>query len=756
MIPVLPIVISFLIGFLAFKNPKLGMIIGSFLVGVSLIYHLASIDFISGLAHGENAPAIRLLFILVVLGFFIFAPAGTKTHEEAIAIAIGIMASMLLFSPVTYYLAVPLILMFSVLFKRKQLVLTLAFYLMISFPVQTMQYVYDYNQLPIPDRDKPGEHGLYPLLYGNLTYQFKPIEPFDLGGIANATKKISENVVGEYNATVGEAIDKYIYNLPGITTFLVVVFGLISTSAFATITFLRILKRIEHTRKYARYVEIFLPTITAVVFIQIFWFLSLALRAPLSIAVKIDPMAMVVGTIAIVSVTLPFSAINHILRVQALIEELSRNLLEKTQKMLSLLQTFKEKLKTVKSNVPIPISPIEGKVSLIEDKLTEISSRASKKTYDLPTIYEKLEEMEKVNGEIGTLSTDLNVSLEEFYTRMSYEFLGWLEKLKDLEIEAEKNIEIANANDFRSMTIEARVDVVKNVLEAGRLLTREVLGLFKEIYSMIRSIYDQKLPVESSTEKFAQHTLEEETLPWIALESLLAALQNFERQYGSEVSKSIQNLQSSLSSIVNLGVQGEMLLPILGDDAVRQMLDLAKKGDEIIKKTEKKKTSIMKVTLVKEALQSTLGVSAGILQTLYAELDKKEKMIESLLPTREYEWGKNTFIREKLETVIDIISNPSKHNLDVVMDNLYKSLAYIETCIDTISAYSEEQELLLNYPIAELVIENILEREDQVTAGDLPFKFEYAREYLRLYSRQKYAEVSFDDSSNILRKRVLP
>lgn len=745
-----PVIISFLIGFLAFRKPRLGLMTGSLLIGISLIHGLSQVNFIFGL--NEN-NSIRLLFVVAVLGFFALAPYDVENHEDAIAVAVGIIAAMLLFYPV-YFLAIPMILVFSVLYKRKKLVLTLSYYSMISVPVQIVQFFDDLHS-KLPSAPDP-----LPLLYGQIKHAFNPIYPFNMEEIGKAVATISKNIAGEYDAdalAVGRAIGAYFNSLAGIAIYLIIISGLISVSAFATLVMLKMLKEIERTRKYAKYFEIFLPTITAVVFAQIFWIVSTSLRGPtlrIDVAPNDDITIIMIGTlVALIGVTLPISVADYMLKIQTLIEQLSKNLLEKVQGLLSLLQAFKEKLKTVKSSIPISISPIEGKVLLIEDKLNETASRTSKKIYDLPTIHEKFEEVEKSNDEVGVLSTDLDVSLEEYYTRMAYEYLGWIEKLKDLEIESEKTVEIANTNLFRSLTIESKVDAIKNVIEAGRLLTREVLSLFNEIYSMVRSIYDQNLPIESSTVKFVQHTLEEGTTPWGALESLFTAMQNFDRQYGSDVSKSINNLQSSLSKIVDLSAQSEKMLPILGD-AVPQILDLAKKGEEIIKNTEKKKTSIMKVTLVKEALQSTLGISTGILKTLYNELVKKERTIESLLPTKEYEWGKNTFITEKLETVIGIVSHPSEHNLDVVMDNLYKSLAYIETCIETINAYSKEHELLLNYPIAELVIDNILEHEDHVIAEDLPFKFEYAREYLRLYSRQKYAEVSFDDSSNILEKRV--
>jgi len=736
----LPIIMSFLIAFLAFKDPRLGITIGSLLIGISLIYHLAEISFISGIAENN---AFRLLSILIILGFFLFTSYATENHEDAIAIAIGITAAMLLFFGETYCLPIPLILIFAVLYKKAKLTLTLSYYFMISVPIQIMEFLDKYAH----------KDNVLPLLYGPISIRFKPIEPFNLNGINEAVLRIFENLVGPCDPDVLQAITAYMNSLPGIATFLIMVFGLISASAFGTLTMLKMLKGIEFTRNYAKYIEIFLPTITAVIAAQIFWFLSTSLPATLLIDVEIDAVTMTIGTLTIVGVTLPVSIIEYMLRIQALIEQRSSILLEKAKSLLSHIRTFKEKLDVVKSSIPIFVHSIEGKISLIEDRLNDVIAKASREIYDLPTIDKKTGELETVNSQIENLPSELDISLEEYYSQMVYEYLEWTDRLKDLEMEVKKTVEMVDMDHFRNMSIDAKVDAIKNVLNAGFSLAKELVHVFNEIYSLIRSLYDPKLPIKSSTEEFVKQSLEEATTPWIAIESLLTTLQNLERQYSSEISKSMQNMQNSLASIVDLSVKSENLLPILGD-AFPQLMNLAKEGEEIIKNTTEKKKNIMKVTLVKEVLQSTLNVSTEILQTLYSELDRKERLIKSLLPTKEYEWGKNMSIAEKLETVIDIVSNPSEHNLDVVIDSLYKSLAYMEECIETISMYNKKQEFMLNYPIAELAIESVFKSRDHVKVGDLPFKFEYAKEYLKLYSRQKYVEVSFDDASDMLEKKV--
>jgi hypothetical protein len=74
----------------------------------------------------------------------------------------------------------------------------------------------------------------------------------------------------------------------------------------------------------------------------------------------------------------------------------------------------------------------------------------------------------------------------------------------------------------------------------------------------------------------------------------------------------------------------------------------------------------------------------------------------------------------------------------------------VDECIETISVYNEKYEFLLNYPIAELAIKELLGRKKHVYARDLPFELKYAEEYLKLFYKQRYSELLFDESNMML------
>jgi hypothetical protein len=68
--------------------------------------------------------------------------------------------------------------------------------------------------------------------------------------------------------------------------------------------------------------------------------------------------------------------------------------------------------------------------------------------------------------------------------------------------------------------------------------------------------------------------------------------------------------------------------------------------------------------------------------------------------------------------------------------------------------YNEIEELLLNYPIAEIAVEDLFREKKGITAKDLPFGPKYAEEYLKLFYSQKFREFSLDKTNMLLTKKT--
>jgi len=289
------------------------------------------------------------------------------------------------------------------------------------------------------------------------------------------------------------------------------------------------------------------------------------------------------------------------------------------------------------------------------------------------------------------------------------------------------------------------------VLDGGRLLASEVIQVSEQIYETIRSLYDVSLPEENQTIAFAKQKLDE-AAPWSAMDALFTALNNWRRQYGAKIAQSVEALQNSLAPVANLSLQSDRLLPILDAD-LPKLMDYAKRAEDIRLRIEKP-VGIMSVITIRDILQSSLSIAREVLSILYAEIDSAETSIESLLPTKNYLWERNVTLRKRMTTAMEIICDSEKHNLDEVLENMPKALADIDECVETIVKYADKKELLLNYPIAEMAIDDLFRQKKRIAAHDLPFDSNYAAEYLRVFYSQKFSEFSFDETDFSLTRRA--
>jgi hypothetical protein len=165
--------------------------------------------------------------------------------------------------------------------------------------------------------------------------------------------------------------------------------------------------------------------------------------------------------------------------------------------------------------------------------------------------------------------------------------------------------------------------------------------------------------------------------------------------------------------------------------------------------------TVANLPFIKDALDTSLGISMDVLSTLHELMETKEASIENLLPVKEDFWEKNVALRERTAFAIKAIADAPKQELNKTMAELPKALSQISECIDTLVVYSDKEELLLNYPVAKTAIEDLLKQKNRVSAEELPFELRYAEEYLKLfYSSQRSREFSFDEANMMLLKKT--
>jgi len=683
-------------------------------------------------------PFTRAAVVAVLLFLFVAPPVIFRRYKQAIAIDMGIIAAISLFSNQTYFLAIPLIFAAVMLFKKSS-GLTVVYYVLISVPLMMMQYL-NYI-LQITEEEWWRVPGASPPIYVPLTAIFKELQQSMLQFRLYDTSKVVFAIVDQVTVTpaparltVGTVISQYLDSIPGILLFLAIVIGAVFAIAFVA----RLLVK-GSLSEMERFLPAFLATSATALF---FLFLS-ALQGALAFRADITGVQIAIGMVAAALFTLPAAFVEFTPKKNATLEMI----LEKARELMTKLQNFEELLNKAKT-LPVNISPTEAKMLIIKDKLNDTLSKNSEKSYDAPELDKKLSELDPgLSSQIDALISELNVTLGEYQVYVNCEYSKWLGNFGDMGFD----VKATAKTDFqKDLPIEQRIDRIKEVLEGGRLLTNEVIQVSEQIYDAIRSLYDTNLPEKSQTVAFAKQKLDEAS-PWSAMDALFTALNNWKKQYGAKIAQSVEVLKNSLTPIANLRTQNEGLLPVLGDD-LSKLMDYAKRAEDIKLRIEKP-VGIMSAITVRDILQSSLSIAREVLSVLYAKMDSTEAAIESLLPTKDYLWERNVTLRKRMATAMEIIYDSEKYTLNEVLENLPKALADINECVETIVKYADKKELLLNYPIAAMTIEDLFRQKKRIAAQDLPFESKYAAEYLRLFYSQRYSEFSFDETSLLLTRR---
>ena len=93
-----------------------------------------------------------------------------------------------------------------------------------------------------------------------------------------------------------------------------------------------------------------------------------------------------------------------------------------------------------------------------------------------------------------------------------------------------------------------------------------------------------------------------------------------------------------------------------------------------------------------------LAMAQDVLSMLYTELVNEEDTIDRLLPTKEYLWETNSTLRERLKKATDTLANPSNYKINQIMENLPKSLAYVDETVQTLCGVLGTQRIPAQLP----------------------------------------------------------
>ncbi len=728
----LPIILAILIAFLTYKNSIVGMQIGSITIGLGFMYNLSKMNFISML--GE--PIARGVIVFVFLFLFIALPLFFHSRRAVISINLGIIAAILLF------FAIPLIFTSIVLFKKVAF-LTVVYYLLISVPLQVMQYLN--VVLQIERWDWWVEPGTSPPIYVPLTGVFTEIQEamlqFSLYDTSKVVYAITEQIALEppvMQHNVLEMLSHYMDSLPGIILFLFMVIGVVSVFVFVT--------RLFMAKGKISYGERLLPILSTPVAVAVFFLLASGLQAPLAFRIDINGTQIAIATFAALIFTLPAVLIDYTPK-----ETLTTyKIMEKARELKAKLQVSEDELDEVKRCLPISCGAFEVKMLMLKDKLDDVLSKTSERLSEASEINEIFNELDSLSREIDKLAIELNIAVGEYQVFVNCEYSKWRGLFKDMGLETEATLKTPFQKEA---PLKMKIEQINEVLEAAQSLANEIIKVAEKVYELIRLFYDPNLPEKSQSIAFAQKKLDEKTTLWVALDALFTAMNNWNKQYKNQMSKSAEHLQCILASIANLGTKSERLLPVLGDDFPKVM-ENAKKAENIKIDIEKQTPNVINVITIKDVFHSSLDIIRETLLIFYEKLKNKEKAIELLAPSEDFSWEKNDVLMKQMGSAIEMTSKSSEVKLSEVLESLSKYLSHLDKCVETMALYNEIEELLLNYPIAEMTVEDLLRKKKSISAKDLPFEPRYAEEYLKLFYSQRYREFSFDKENLLLTKKT--
>jgi hypothetical protein len=732
----LPILLAFLVGFMTYKKPIAGMPLGTAIIGLGLIFHLADLNFISML----GATNVREAFIFVIMGVFIALPIAFHRYKDALAIDFGIIAVMLLFFEPVYFLAIPLILTSAVYFK-KSVGLTATYYILISAPLQIIQYFQHIST--IARSDWWIAPGASPPLFVSLDIVFKKLTPsmsqfrlFDSSQVVYTIKNQVFSTTVPVGRSIKDALSQYLDSVPGIFLFIAIVVGV----SLALILLMRTF--VSESSSSNKLYPIIIATISA----ALFFVLLISLQSALAFTTDVNAITIMLGTMSTLLLTLPTAFIDFTPKKKSTFQEIP----EKAREILSKLQVFEDDLNYAKENTPVTVSSTEGKMLVVKDSVKDILSKAEMQYYEASEVERKLEELEKYGKDIDDLECELNTILKEFQILVTSQFSSWIGKIKDTGL----TVNFTVNSDFQPvMTIRDRVDVIKQTIDGAKALAVDVAHVAEPIYSIITQLYDPSLPQKSRAVEFTMQKIAEKQAPWIALEALYSSLNNWRRQYGAEILATMQYLQKSLAPIANFTGQSEVL-PHIFKDNLPKILDYAKKAETLKFGTDGQvktdQLKIVDVIALKDEIQFFLDISKEVLSSLYSGIISDEEEIERLLPTKDYLWQKNTTLRDYLKKANDTLANPSSYKINEVIQSLPSYLSCVDDAVQTLAFYRDQKEFLLNYPTAEAAIEEQLKSKRTVSAKDLSFQPNFAAEYLRLYHSSRFSEFSYNYETQTL------
>ena len=733
----LPFIVAALVAYLTYRKPPIGAFTGSMIILLGLFYHLSRIGFFE-LFPG---PWMRLLtMVILVVPFFILPPMLTS-NISIIAMDIGILAVSLLFFTETFYLAVPLILIFATIYNRKGIIVTISYYAAISLPLQLMQYLKNFSV------------GVPPPLYAPLNVIFVDIQEAMREVSLSEIYKIFSVIGGQLlkvtkkGGVIDPAMASFIDSLPGMIMFIIIISALISVAALISLKLPEPLKKSKLPRRYEEAMIYMIPTATASVTNVAFFILLGNLKGPLAFGAVVDQSILLLSTIFTIILSTPVSLSRYFVDIRDVLERRVEETSRKGEELLGEIESYVNSIEETRGSRPTPFLSLRTRMLVAADELRDILSKLS--------AYPRLKGVDgymrrvftQINDDVTNFKWQLGVAIDDHVISTKYEYLEAGKEIQDLGLAIVAR-EIEDPPEDAS--VEDKIAYIGELVEAGGSLVQELILTSDKIYEIIQSLFEPNLPGVSPILQISREEADKED-PWIIVDAIVSSLKNWEKQYSAEIERSTQPIKDSVETIIELSKREYTLLPILGDRFYMikelawglEVKDFSGDGDDL---------KVLRVILIRDTILATVDVVARVIGILYDHLRDLERTIDSLMPLKDYEWNKNLTLIDRMNASLEVINDYGNREISEIISHLYRTLSYIDEAVDTIEYYNERRELLLNYAILEKKIDRILASKHEVRLDELGVSEKFGREYLKLYLRSHSRETPLEEVGDSLRR----
>jgi hypothetical protein len=733
----LPFIIAALVAYSTYKNPPIGAFTGSMIILLGLFYHLSRIGFFE-LFPG---PWMRLLaMVILVVPFFILPPMLT-TNISIIAMDIGIIAVSLLFFTNTFYLAVPLILIFATIYNRRGIIVTISYYAAISLPLQLMQYLKSYSV------------GVPPPLYAPLNLIFNDIQEAMREVSLSEIYKIFNVIGGQFLAAtknegvIDPALASFINSLPGMLMFIIIISALISVAALISLKLPEPLKNSKLPRRYEETMIYTIPTATASLTNAAFFVLLGNLKDPLAFGAVVDQTILLLSTVFTIILSTPVSLSRYFVDIREVLKRRVEETSRKAEELLGEIEGYVILIENTRGSRPSSFMSLRTRMLVAADELRDIISKLSSnpKLKDVDSYMRRV--FTQMNDEVTNFKWQLGVAIDDHIISTKYEYLEAANVIQELGLA----ITVPVIDDPpEDASVEEKIAYIGELVEVGGSLVEEMILTSDRIYEIIHSLFEPNLPGVSPILQISREEADKDD-PWIIIDAIVSSLKNWEKQYSAEIERSTQPIKDSVETIIELSKREYTLLPILGD-RFYMIKELA--GELEVKdfSGDDADLKVLRVILIRDTILATVDVVARVIGILYDHLRDLERTIDGLMPLEDYEWNKNLTLIDRMNASLEVINDYGNREIADIISHLYRVLSYIDEAVDTIEYYNERRELLLNYAILEKKINRILAKNREVRLEELGVSEKFGREYLKLYLRSHSRKTPLEEVGDTLRR----